>query len=274
MKIQLFQIKIIEGEVEQNESRIKALFEEKLAADTEVVVIPEMWNNGYDLPHLAEKADIDLTRSLLFIQSLATKHHVDIIAGSVSNKRDDNIYNTAFAVSKTGELLYQKDKVHLVPMLDEHQYLRGGEEVPEVFEINGIKASQIICYDLRFPELTRYPASQGAKIIFYVAQWTTKNVNHWRTLLKARAIENGIYVIACNSVGDVNNKNHVGNTYAGHSIVIDPNGNIVEEAGNQEEIITAEIDIQKVAEQQENIPIFKNLRPDVYKYAEDKLDRR
>jgi predicted amidohydrolase len=92
--------------------------------------------------------------------------------------------------------------------------------------------------------------------------------------LKARAIENGVYVIACNSVGAVNNKNHVGNTYAGHSIVIDPNGNIVEEAGNQEAIITAEIDIQKVAEQQQNIPIFENLRPDVYKYAEYKLGRR
>ncbi|MFC7394978.1 carbon-nitrogen family hydrolase [Scopulibacillus cellulosilyticus] len=268
MKIQLFQIEIIEGEVEQNESRIKALFEENLEADTEIVVIPEMWNNGYDLHHLAEKADINLTRSLPFIQSLATKHHVDIIAGSVSNKRNDNIYNTAFAVSKTGKLLYQKDKIHLVPMLDEHLYLTSGDEVPEVFEINGIKASQIICYDLRFPEITRYPTSQGAKIIFYVAQWTTKNIDHWRTLLKARAIENCVYVIACNSVGDVNNENHVGNTYAGHSIVIDPNGNIVEEAGNQEAIITAEIDIQKVAKQQQNIPIFENLRPDVYKYAE------
>lgn len=120
MKIQLFQIEIIGGEVEQNENRIKALFEEKLEADTEVVVIPEMWNNGYDLQHLEEQADIDLTRSLPFIQCLAVKHNVDIIAGSVSNKREDNIYNTAFAVSKTGELLYQKDKIHLVPMLDEH----------------------------------------------------------------------------------------------------------------------------------------------------------
>ncbi|MBD1382716.1 carbon-nitrogen family hydrolase [Metabacillus arenae] len=267
MKIQLFQIEIIEGEVKVNESRIKALFEEKLESDTEIVVIPEMWNNGYDLQHLAEKADIDLTRSFPFIQSLATKHHVGIIAGSVSNKRENNIYNTAFAVSKTGELLYQKDKIHLVPMLDEHHYLTAGNDVAEVFEINDIKASQIICYDLRFPEITRYPTSQGAKIIFYVAQWTTKNLNHWRSLLKARAIENGVYVIACNSVGGVNNENHVGNTYAGHSMVIDPNGNIVEEAGNQEEIITAEIDIQKVVEQQQNIPIFKNLRPDVYKYS-------
>lgn len=267
MKIQLFQIEIIEGEVKQNENHIKTLFEEKLETDTGIVVIPEMWNNGYDLQHLAEKADIDLTRSLPFIQSLATKYHVDIIAGSVSNKRDDNIYNTAFAVSKTGELLYQKDKTHLVPMLDEHYYLTGGNDVPEVFEINDTQASQIICYDLRFPEITRYPAYQGARIVFYVAQWTTKNLNHWRSLLKARAIENGIYVIACNSVGDVNNENHVGNTYAGHSIVIDPNGNIVEEAGNQEATLTVEVDIQNVAEQQQNIPIFENLRPDVYKYA-------
>ncbi|WP_002150707.1 carbon-nitrogen family hydrolase [Bacillus cereus] len=268
MKIQLFQMEIIEGEVKQNESRIKFLFEEKLDVDTEIVVIPELWNTGYDLKNVAEKADINLKRTFPFIQSLATKHQVNIIAGSVSNKRNDNIYNTAFAVSKTGELLYQKDKVHLVPMLDEHHYLTGGAEVPEVFEINDIETSQIICYDLRFPEITRYPTSQGAKVIFYVAQWTTQNINHWRILLRARAIENCVYVIACNSVGNVNNKNHVGNTYAGHSMVIDPNGNIVEEGRDQEEIITAEIHIQKVTEQQKNIPIFENLRPDVYKHAE------
>ncbi|GAA0428157.1 MULTISPECIES: carbon-nitrogen family hydrolase [Virgibacillus] len=268
MKIQLFQLEIIEGNVEQNENRIKALFEEKLETDTEVVILPEMWNNGYDLQHLTENADVDLTRSFPFIQHLATNHHVNIIAGSVSNKRNKNIYNTAFVVSKTGKLIYQKDKIHLVPMLDEQLYLTGGNEAPEVFEINDIKATQIICYDLRFPEITRYPASQGAKIIFYVAQWTTKNLNHWRTLLKARAIENCVYVVACNSVGVVNNEKHVGNTYAGHSIVIDPNGNIIQEAGNQETILTTEIDIQKVTEQQQNIPIFENLRPDVYKYSE------
>ncbi|MBU8690463.1 carbon-nitrogen family hydrolase [Priestia megaterium] len=268
MKVQLFQMEIIEGEVKQNESRINSLFEENLDIDTEIVVIPEMWNTGYDLKNVAEKADIDLKRTFPFIQSLATKHQVNIIAGSVSNKRNNSIYNTAFTVSKTGELLYQKDKIHLVPMLDEHHYLTGGDEVPDVFEINDIKASQIICYDLRFPEITRYPASQGANVIFYVAQWTTKNIDHWRTLLKARAIENGVYVIACNSVGRVNHKNHAGNTYAGHSMVIDPNGNIVEEGRDQEEIITAEIHLQKVIEQQKNIPIFKNLRPDVYKHAE------
>lgn len=268
MKVQLFQMEIIEGEVKQNESRINSLFEEKLDIDTEIVVIPEMWNTGYDLKNVAEKADIDLKRTFPFIQNLATKHQVNIIAGSVSNRRNNSIYNTAFAVSKTGELLYQKDKIHLVPMLDEHHYLTGGDEVPDVFEINDIKASQIICYDLRFPEITRYPASQGANVIFYVAQWTTKNIDHWRTLLKARAIENGVYVIACNSVGRVNHKNHAGNTYAGHSMVIDPNGNIVEEGRDQEEIITAEIHLQKVIEQQKNIPIFKNLRPDVYKHAE------
>ncbi|MGG0386339.1 carbon-nitrogen family hydrolase [Priestia megaterium] len=268
MKIQLFQMEIMEGEVKQNENRIESLFEEKLHIDTEIVVIAEMWNTGYDLKNVAEKADIDLKRAFPFIQRLAINHQVNIIAGSVSNKRNENIYNTAFAVSKTGKLLYQKDKIHLVPMLDEHHYLTGGDEVPDVFEINNIKASQIICYDLRFPEITRYPTSQGAKVIFYVAQWTTRNINHWRTLLRARAIENCVYVIACNSVGNVNNKNHVGNTYAGHSMIIDPNGNIVEEGRDQEEIITAEIHIQKVTEQQKYIPIFESLRPDVYKHAE------
>lgn len=144
-------------------------------------------------------------------------------------------------------------------MLDEHLYLTSGNDVPDVFEIHNTKAGQIICYNLRFPEITRYPSFQGAKIILYVSPWTTTNLNHWRTLLKARAIENCIYVIACNSVGDVNNENHIRNTYTGYSMAIDPNGNIVKEAGDQEPIITVEIDLAKIEEQQQNIPIFKNL---------------
>lgn len=152
-------------------------------------------------------------------------------------------------------------------MLDEHLYLTSGNDVPDVFEIHNTKPGQIICYNLRFPKITRYLSFQGAKIIFYVAQWTTTNLNHWRTLLKARTIENCVYVIACNSVGDVNNENHIGNTYTGHSMAIDPNGKIVKEAADQEPIITVEIDLTKIEEQRQNILIFKNLRPDVYKYT-------
>ena len=83
-----------------------------------------------------------------------------------------------------------------------------GNNEPNTFEINGVPATQVICYDLRYPEIIRSSIKSGAQIVFVVAQWTTKNLHHWRTLLQARAIENNCYVVACNSVGEVNHKNN------------------------------------------------------------------
>ncbi len=110
-----------------------------------------MWNNGYALPPVKELADNQLSRSFEFISKLAIQYNVDIIAGSVSNTMKEDVYNTALAVSKNGYLINSYDKVHLVPMLDEPTFLTAGNAVPEAFNLsNGIKATQIICYDLRF----------------------------------------------------------------------------------------------------------------------------
>ena len=121
-------------------------------------------------------------------------------------------------------------------------------------------ATQIICYDLRFPELLRYPSREGAQIAFYVAEWPTSRLNHWRSLLQARAIENDIFIVACNGTG------HDGNTeYAGHSMVINPNGDILDELNREEDTISVDINIQEVSRQRDAIPIFRNLKPHLYK---------
>ena len=145
-------------------------------------------------------------------------------------------------------------------MLDEPTYLEDGKAVPEPFPLSsGTQATQIICYDLRFPELLRYPARNGAQIAF-VAQWPTPRLNHWRVLLQARAIENDMFVIACNGTGNDGNTD-----YAGHSMIINPNGDILAELGQDEHTIAFNIDLNEVDVQRENIPVFKNLKPNLYK---------
>lgn len=146
-------------------------------------------------------------------------------------------------------------------MLREYEFLEDGNEVPKPFTLSdGTLATQIICYDLRFPELLRYPAKIGAKIVFYVAQWPSARVNHWISLLKARAIKNDIFVVGTNSCGNDGNTE-----YASHSIVINPNGEIVKQLGNNEEVLTVNIDLALVNKQREAIPVFKNLKPHLYK---------
>ncbi|MGV3244400.1 carbon-nitrogen family hydrolase [Staphylococcus sp. 11261D007BR] len=263
MKIQLFQMTIEPAQLNNNLQHIKTLCENNVHAATDVVVLPEMWNNGYALDQLTTLADQNLQPSLKEIQHLAKQYNVDIVAGSVSNQKNNHIYNTAFTVNQNGEQIYEYDKIHLVPMLDEHHFLQGGQTVPYTFNLsNGTKASQIICYDLRFPEISRYPAATGSEILFYVAQWPKARLNHWRQLLQARAIENDCFVVATNSCGTDHSTE-----YAGHSMVVDPNGNILAEAGEEETVLTVDIDISNVSKQRQAIPVFDNMRPDVYRYA-------
>ena len=226
MKVQIYQLPIIFGDSSKNETQITQWFEKNMNAEVDVVVLPEMWNNGYDLEHLNEKADNNLGQSFSFIKHLAEKYKVDIVAGSVSNIRNNQIFNTAFSVNKSGKLINEYDKVHLVPMLREHEFLTAGENVAEPFQL-----------------------SDGT----YVTQ-------HWHSLLKARAIENNMFVIGTNSTG------FDGNTeYAGHSIVINPNGDLVGELNESADILTVDLNLNEVEQQRENIPVFKSIKLDLYK---------
>ena len=261
MNIEIFQLKIEPANVSFNEATIKNWFSNYVTTDTDVVVLPEMWNNGYALPQLNKLADQQLSRSFEFISKLAIQYQVDIVAGSVSNIMKESVYNTAFAVSKQGYLINSYDKVHLVPMLDEPLFMSPGNAVPEPFSLsNGVKIAQIICYDLRFPEILRYPARKGAEIAFYVAQWPSVRLDHWIALLKARAIENDMFVVGCNTCGDDGKTE-----YAGNSIIINPNGEIIDQLNDKEGRLSCSLNLDEVAKQREAIPVFKNLRPHLYK---------
>src|SRR5690625_6394810 len=121
----------------------------------DMVVLPEMWNTGYALAELENTADKDAEPTISFLSDLAKKNNINIIGGSVGNKRADRFYNSSLVFNRHGDIVYQYDKIHLVPMLDEHKFLTGGQEKAHVFELDGIKMGLIICYDLRFPELAR-----------------------------------------------------------------------------------------------------------------------
>ncbi|MCU5746163.1 carbon-nitrogen family hydrolase [Staphylococcus sp. SQ8-PEA] len=261
MRLLVLQFKIVPANVQENEDHIYRLFKQHVTEKIDCVVLPEMWNNGYALEDLSELADKNAVRSTQFIRDLAIKYQVDIIAGSISNKKDNGIYNTAFAVNNNGEIINSYDKVHLVPMLNEPEFLNSGQEVPSQFYLsNNAQATQIICYDLRFPELLRYPARNGAQIAFYVAQWPEARKSHWRSLIQARAIENDMFVVGCNSCGDDGET-----VYAGHSMVVNPNGEIISELTHEEGNIELDLDLNEVTHQRRAIPVFENLRKELYK---------
>ena len=142
--------------------------------------------------------------------------------------------------------------------MNEEKHLVAGNHVGQ-FELEGVQAGMMICYDIRFPELTRKLALGGAKVLFIPAEWPHPRLHHWRTLLMARAIENQMYIVACNRVGVSE-----GTEFFGHSIIIDPWGEIIAEGSEDEMIITAELDLGLVDQVRQRIPVFEDRRPQLY----------
>lgn len=262
MNIKVLQFKVSYGDVERNISKVKALFEEENLDKTDIVVLPEMWTTGYDLENVDTLACRNLEPAQSIISELAVKYAVNIVAGSVANIIDntDDVYNTAFVIDREGELVYQYSKMHLVPMLNEPEYLTGGKEKVETFQLEGETFGLVICYDLRFPELFRDLTLKGATTIFVVAEWPLARKKHWETLLAARAIENQCYIIASNTYGEI-----VDQTFAGRSMIIGPFGDIVDEAGdNTEATVTGQTDGKEVERIRKEVPIFDSRKREMY----------
>jgi predicted amidohydrolase len=189
---------------------------------------------------------------------LARQHKVAILGSCLSLLGEGKYGNTAVYFNNQGQLLNQYSKIHLFQLMDEHLYLTGGEKL-SVVETEWGLGGLSICYDLRFPEIFRAYALSGAQMVFLPSEWPHPRLAHWQTLLRARAIENQMYMIACNRVGNSKNTD-----FFGHSCIIDPWGEIVVEAGESEILLTAEIDLGKVDAVRAKIPIFADRRPELY----------
>ncbi|MBM7578294.1 carbon-nitrogen family hydrolase [Jeotgalibacillus terrae] len=255
MKVAIFQMDLAFGSFEENYKKVKDWFNQMENAD--LVVLPELWTTGYDLPNLKNMSD-HYDRTIKLLKELAVTHNVNLIGGSAANVKDDGIYNTLPVIDNRGSLIHEYSKLHLFKLMDEHLHLQAGSDDPS-FVLDGISFAGFICYDIRFPEWIRKSVLNGAKVIVVPAEWPAPRIDHWITLLKARAIENQVYVIACNRVG-----NDPANEFGGHSIVIDPWGKVIAEGTDQEEIVYGEISVEEVEEIRKRIPIFDDRRTEYY----------
>lgn len=261
MNIALIQSYIEVGDPAANQKRIFDHMEKAMAADPkpDILVLPEMWNTGYALDRIQEIADKEGRETRENLSSFARKHRVQIIGGSIAEKMDEQIYNTMYIFNRQGEQVAKYSKMHLFRLMDEEKHLQAGDEAV-TFELEeGLIAGASICYDIRFPELSRTLALAGAKVLFVPAEWPHPRLNHWRTLLIARAIENQMYVVACNRVGDSGET-----SFFGHSMIIDPWGEIVAEGGEGEAIITGNLDSSLTDSVRQRIPVFEDRRPSLY----------
>lgn len=246
------------GKPELNFQKAEELIEKSLLEKPDIIVLPELWTTGYDLTHLNNIADIGAVKTIDFLKTAAKKHGIHIVGGSVANQSGAGVKNTLFIFNKAGELVHQYDKLHLFKLMNEHLYLEAGTE-KGLFQLDDHPFAGVICYDIRFPEWIRAHTASGAEALFVVAEWPEPRLSHWRALLIARAIENQCFVIACNRAGD-DPYNH----FAGHSMIINPWGELIAEAGESEQILYGEIDLESVKKIRKQIPIFEDRRTEFY----------
>lgn len=260
LRMALIQMDITAGEPDKNYSKVKEMLI-RAVEDTDkpdVIVLPEMWNTGYALKEIRQLADWGGSRTAELLSAFSKEHGVNIIGGSIAEGREDGVYNTSLAFDRNGREIGRYSKIHLFRLMEEEKHLRAGEKTGEL-ELEGVRAGLMICYDIRFPELFRSLALGGAKMAFVPAEWPNPRLHHWRTLLTARAIENQMYVIACNRCGTSGET-----SFFGHSVIIDPWGEIIAEAGGEEGILRGAVSLDLVDEVRTRIPIFEDRRPSLY----------
>ncbi len=259
MRVACLQMNMKFGAHDENYEKAKMLIADAVARNIDTVVLPETWNTGFFVKENPETCcDKDGERTKREIGGLAKKFNVNIVAGSVANIKDGKMYNTAYIFDRTGKCVAEYDKTHLFSPMKEDEYFEKGSHTC-VFELDGKACGIIICYDIRFPELTRTMTVNGLDCLFVVSQWPSVRVPHLKALVKARAIENQMFVVCCNSCGTAGET-----VYGGNSRICDPWGEELAYAGENEEIIIADLDFGVIQNIRNTINVFADRRAELY----------
>lgn len=260
MKVSCLQMNMELGVPTKNFAIAKRLITEAMKEKPDVLVLPETWNTGFfPKDNLAEISCKEGKEVKEEIGSFAKEYDVNIVAGSVSNARDGYVYNTSFVFNREGVCIAEYDKTHLFTPMGEDKFYTAGNRLSH-FILDGVKCGIIICYDLRFPELARTLALQGIDMLFVVSQWPRTRTFHLRTLLTARAIENQIFVVCCNSCGIAGNT-----VFGGNSVIINPLGETLVLAGETEKILSADCNMDILSGISSTMPVFHDRRQELYR---------
>ena len=242
-------------EAADNRDALKAIGAQ-LEPGTELVLLPEAFQRDFgapdsDLAAQAEPLDGPFVQTLT---DFAAEHATTVVAGMFERTDADLPFNTLVVVDRDG-LRASYRKIHLYDSFGykESDRLLAGEIEPALVEIGGLRVGLMTCYDIRFPELSRELVSRGAELLLLPSAWVAGpgKVEHWRTLVTARAIENTVYVAAAGQPGP---------RYTGHSLVVGPDGRAVAEVGDGEHVLGATVTRAALDEARATNPSLANRR--------------
>jgi omega-amidase len=257
LTISLAQIHVALGDPATNLKKVDEWTAEAAQRGSNLIVFPEMWTTGYDWKNI-RPLSVGQDEVIEAVAGLAKKYNLWLTGSMLALNDDGRPTNTSILFDPQGQQVGVYRKAHLFGLMNEDQYLAAGQHLTTVETPWGY-VGLAICYDLRFPEMFRAYALGGVNVVFLPSAWPHPRLAHWRTLLRARAIENQMYIVAVNQVGGDGTYH-----FCGHSAIIDPWGEIVVEAGETEVLLTATLETDQVAEIRQKMSVLKDRRPELY----------
>lgn len=251
MKIGLLQYAPEWENVEENISIVESIIKNNVN-DEDIIILPEMSLTGFTMSSEKFAEEIDGAGTKYFI-SLSQRIRKHIFAGII--ERDgEKFYNSLVHFDQNGLIRARYRKIHPFSYANENKYYEAANESITT-HIEKIKIGLSVCYDLRFPELFRLYGKERAEIMINIANWPVTRIEHWKHLLKSRAIENQCYMIGVNRIG-----NDKKNEYNGCSAIYDPMGEEILMCSNKEDLFNTEIDLDKVEEVRNKLPFLDDIK--------------
>lgn len=261
MRVFACQFEIAWEDKPANFTKVRGLLDEQAPAAGSLIVLPEMFATGFSM-NTARVAEPEQGETHQFLSSLAAAHQSFVIGGVASCGAGHNSRNEALVFDPHGREIARYVKQQPFTLGGERDHFEAGTR-QVVVECGEFRVAPLICYDLRFPELFRPAAHRGAQVFAVIANWPKPRDAHWLALLRARAIENQAYVIGVNRTG-----NDPRLAYRGQSLIVDPQGKTLAEAGEGEEVISATLDLKSVEDYRRKFPALGDLNPAHFRWPE------
>lgn len=263
LTLSLAQINVVSANPEENLRKGEKFICEAARRGSDLITFPEMWTTGFDWGY-NERVVRDHEKVIERISDMARRYHIWITGSMLKLSKTGRCSNTAVLFDSSGQVTAQYAKAHLYGLLNEDRHMERGDSLCLADTPWG-RAGLSICYDIRFPELFRSYAIKGAAMVFSPMAFMYPKLHHWKSLVRARAIEDQLFMIGTNRVGSEDFGKEGAVIYFGASTIVDPWGDVVVEAAeNKEELLTASIDLDRVAEVRSKMKVLDDRRPELY----------
>ncbi|MBN1289095.1 MAG: carbon-nitrogen family hydrolase [Actinobacteria bacterium] len=266
MTVSVVQMDVVASNPEENLRKGTKWIEKAAERGSDIVCFPEMWTTGFnwEINRSIAGGQEDIINR---ISGLARKHSIWINGSMLVLNENGRVSNTSILFDSKGLIAGVYRKVHLFSLLHEQDHEEAGNSLCMVDTPWGLVGLSV-CYDIRFPELFRTYALKGAGVILSPMAFPHPRIEHWKVLVRARAIENQMYIIGPNQVGTEDFGPDGSVTYFGDSVIIDPWGRtVIEGSETEEQLLTAEIDIGLVGATRDSMKVLQDRRPDLYELS-------